>query len=149
MAVVLAIGVVPGVSFGEEDDAGEAGGWREAMPPGTTLVAKMESEAFETFARAFTDRIEPGSGDQLFAAESPISAAVAAWLTGEFDDFIEGDSDVLTTIEFEHVDDDRPLVFAMSVARHAPLLEAIGKGLPPTDAGGLVDGPLMRRVVPA
>lgn len=149
VAVTVTLLTVAAGPAGAAEDGETTPAWTDAIPPETAFVAKIESEAFQTFADAFSGRVAPNADRRLFAAESPISSVVAAFLAGELDDFIDGDSEMLASLEFEHVDGGRPLVGAVTVARHGYLLESIAQGRPPVDGERLVRGPRIRLVVPA
>ncbi|MFB6351242.1 MAG: hypothetical protein ABEN55_08575, partial [Bradymonadaceae bacterium] len=150
-AAIVALGIlvaVAGPASAAED--GEAmPGWTEAMPPATQFVGRLEAEAFTKFAEALSGRIARSDQQRLFAAEDPISAAVAAFLGGEVDDFIDGDNEWLASVSFEHLDSERPLVFALSLTGHDYVLGSVETGLPPVDASRLVEGPMIRLIVPA
>jgi len=150
------VGVVVGVAglsvalnAGAAEGGESGGGWTEAMPPQTQMVLKVEPGAFDRFAEGLSARLSRGYLQRVFRADSRMSALVAAAMGVDFYDFIAGESEFISSVDLEHLDRERPVVFALSVDGHEHLLSQIQKGLPPTDASKLVAGLLGRLVVPA
>ena len=148
-ALALLLPALASAAADKPKDAGGAAGWSDLLPPRTIFAVKLDPSTFRDFADAFSARGDFDADEALFPATDPASTAIGGFLTGEIDDTIDGDSERLASLEFEHVDSKRPFLLAMSVSGHDYLFETARLGIPPTDTAKLVGPQVVRLIVPA